>query len=200
MRHLTLDELTAGLETIRASPRDEGVLELIVRRPAVGEREVLEEGQLDLADGLIGDTWRHRSSSRTADGSAHPDMQLNVMNARVIALVAQDQSRWPLAGDQLFIDLDLGEANLPAGSRLAIGSAVIEVTKEPHTGCAKFVERFGLDAVKFVNSPVGRELHLRGLNARVVTPGVIHVGDVARVIRAGEVVRRSIDQSEVQHS
>jgi len=130
----------------------------------------------------VGDNWRTRSSSRTPDGSAHPDMQLNVMNSRVIALVAQNKDRWPLAGDQLFIEMDLSAANLPPGTRLAIGSAVIEVTAQPHTGCKKFVERFGLDAMKFVNSPVGEQLHLRGINAKVVQPGVIRLGDVAKKI------------------
>ena len=119
------------------------MLEMIVRRPQVGEREILEEGQLDLVDGLVGDSWKLRSSKRTADGTPHPDMQLNLMNSRVVALVSQDRSRWHLAGDQLYVDLDLSEANLPPGTRLAIGSAVIEVTAEPHTGCSKFVERFG---------------------------------------------------------
>jgi hypothetical protein len=175
--HLTREELEAGLAEIRRSPKDEGVLEMIVRRPQTGEREVLEEGELDLVEGLVGDNWGKRGSSRTADGSAHPEMQLNVMNARVIALVAQHKERWQLAGDQLFIDLYLSAENLPAGSRLAIGSAVIEVTPQPHTGCDKFVARFGAEAMKFVNSPVGRELHLRGINARVVQPGVIRVGD-----------------------
>jgi hypothetical protein len=175
-----MPELEAGLEEIGRSPRDGGVLELIVRRPRAGEREVLEEGQLDLVEGLVGDNWQTRGSSRTADGSAHPDMQLNVMNSRVIALVAQDRARWRLAGDQLFIDMDLSAANLTPGTRLAIGSAVIEVTAQPHTGCQKFVARFGADAMQFVNSPQGRQLHLRGINARVVRAGVIRVGDVAR--------------------
>jgi hypothetical protein len=173
-------ELHAGLDGIRQSPKDEGVLELIVRRPRVGEREVLDEGQLDLVDGLVGDTWSTRGSRRSKDGLAHPDMQLNIMNARVIALVAQDRERWHLAGDQLFMDLDLSAENLPPGTRLAVGSAVIEVTAEPHTGCQKFVSRFGLDAMKFVNSPVGRELNLRGINARVVQAGTIRVRDVAK--------------------
>ena len=182
VRHLTIGELEAGLEGIRQSPKDEGTLRMIVRRPAVGRREELEEGQLDLEDGLVGDTWRERRSRRTADGSPHPDMQLNIMNARAVDLVAQDRSRWALAGDQLFIDMDLTDANLPAGTRLAIGSAIIEVTAEPHTGCGKFIERFGVDAAKFVNSSVGRELHLRGINARVVQAGTIRVGDLARKV------------------
>jgi MOSC domain-containing protein YiiM len=115
------------------------------------------------------------------DGSPHPDMQLNVISSRVAALVAQGRERWQLAGDQLYVDLDLSAANLPPGTQLAIGSAVIEVTNQPHTGCSKFVERFGVDAMKFVNSPLGRELNLRGINARVVKPGKIRVGD--RLIR-----------------
>jgi MOSC domain-containing protein YiiM len=138
----------------------------------------LEVGELDLAEGLLGDTWKARSSTRTPDRSPHPDMQINVMNSRAIALIAQQKDRWALAGDQLYVDLDLSPANLPAGTRLRIGSAEIEVTEEPHTGCAKFVSRFGLDAMKFVNSPTGRQLSLRGVNARVVTPGRIRVGDV----------------------
>src|SRR5262249_8203653 len=161
----------AGLDRIRRSPKDEGVLELIVRRPQTDKREVLEEGELDLAEGLVGDSWKTRGSSRTPDGSSHPDMQLNIMNSRVIALVARDKNRWQLAGDQFFIDLDLSAPNMPPGTRLALGSAVIGVTDQPHTGCNKFVERFGLDAMKFVNSPIGKELHLCGINARVVRPG-----------------------------
>lgn len=183
MRHLTLDELHAGLEHIRRAPRDEGALMRIVRRPAVDAREVLEEGELNADEGLSGDTWRMRSSSRSDDGRAHPDMQLNVMSARAAALVAQSDERWALAGDQLFIDLDLSAANLQAGTRLAVGEAVIEVTAQPHTGCRKFVDRFGLDAMKFVNSPVGRELNLRGINAKVVQAGIVRVGDTVRKIR-----------------
>jgi hypothetical protein len=179
VKHLTQDELEAGLEDVRAAPKDEGSLQLIVRRPAVNAREILETGTLDLERGLVGDTWSARGSSRTADGSAHPDMQLNIMNARVIALLAQSVDRWPLAGDQLFLDLDLAGENLPAGTRLALGSAVIEVTHQPHTGCGKFAARFGVDATKFVNSKEGRRLSLRGINARVVQSGAIRVGDLA---------------------
>src|SRR5687768_12163616 len=176
VKHLTMEELEAGLDDIRRSPKDVGVLELIVRRPSTGEREVLEEGELHLAHGLVGDNWSERPSSVTLDGSPHPDMQLNVMNARAIALLAQHRDHWPLAGDQLFIDLDLSPGNLPPGTRLALGSAVIEVTPQPHTGCKKFVERFGLDAMKFVNSTSGKKFNLRGINARVVHPGTITAG------------------------
>ena len=181
-KHLTIAELEAGLDTIRQSPKDEGVIALIVRRPKVDAREVLEEGELDLVEGLVGDTWKVRGSSRTPDGAAHPDMQLNIMNARVIALLAREKDRWPLAGDQLFIDMDVSSENLPPGTRLALGSAVIEVTDQPHTGCKKFEARFGLDALKFVNSPLGRQLQLRGVNAKVTQPGVIRVGDFVKKI------------------
>lgn len=180
--HLTIEQLEAGLDAIRQSPKNDGVLELIVRRPQVGEREVLQEGRLDPEDGLVGDSWKIRASNRSTDGRAHPDMQLNVMNARVIGLIAQAKDRWPLAGDQLFVDLDLSEANLPPWTRLAVGDALIEVTNQPHTGCGKFIARFGVDAVKFVNSTIGRHLHLRGVNARVVTPGTIRVGDKIRIV------------------
>lgn len=180
IRHLTMAELEAGLDEIRRAPKDGGLLQLIVRRPSVDAREVLQEGELDLVEGLVGDTWKVRGSSRMEDGTSHPDMQLNIMNARATQLVAQDLSRWQLAGDQLYLDMDLSDENLPPGTRLAIGSAIIEVTDQPHNGCKKFVSRFGLDAMIFVNSPVGKELHLRGINAKVVQPGTIRVGDVAK--------------------
>jgi MOSC domain-containing protein YiiM len=138
------------------------------------------QSQLDLLEGLVGDNWGARGSSLTSDGSSHPDMQLTIMNSRVIALVAQAKDRWQLAGDQLFVDLDLSAENLPPGTRLTVGAAMVEVTDQPHTGCQKFGARFGLDAARFVNSPLGKQLHLRGINTRVVQPGVIRVGDVVR--------------------
>ena len=143
---------------------------------------MLAEGTLDPAVGLVGDTWIERGSSRTDDGSAHPDMQLNVINARVSGLLAVDPDRRALAGDQLHLDLDLSEDNLPPGTQLALGSAVIEVTDQPHTGCKKFSARFGADALRFVNSPVGRQLRLRGMNARVVVPGTVRPGDPVKKV------------------
>ena len=183
-RHLTTDELEAGLDAICQSPKDAGVLALIVRRPQSGERETLAEGQLDEKEGLVGDNWRERGSRHTPDGSSHPDMQLTLMNSRAIALLAQQKERWPLAGDQLMVDMDLSAGNLPAGARLTIGAAVIEVTDQPHTGCKQFAARYGRDAVRFVNSPVGKRLRLRGLNAKVVRAGSVRVGDVVKKLEA----------------
>jgi hypothetical protein len=183
-KHLTMAELEAGLDEIHRSPKDGGVLELIVRRPQSNEREILNEAELSREEGLVGDDWKSRGSSHTADGSADPEMQLTIMNSRVIALLAGDKERWPLAGDQLFVDMDLSDENLPPGTRLAIGSAVIEITEPPHTGCKKFMTRFGLDALKFVNSSEGRQLHLRGINARVAESGRVRTGDVARKVCA----------------
>jgi hypothetical protein len=176
----TLDELAAALPHIRQSPDDTGTLALIVRRPQVDGREVLAEGELNVAEGLAGDTWKQRRSSRTPDGAPHPDMQLNLMNTRVVDAIAGGIKRWPLAGDQLFVDFNLSRANVPAGTRLAIGDAIIEVTSQPHTGCGKFSARFGVDALRFVNSPEGRALGLRGINARVIQPGVIRPGDTVQ--------------------
>ncbi len=180
MKHLTMEELETGLDEIRLSPKDEGVLEMIVCRPEENERVVLEQGELDSTEGLIGDNWKKRGSSRSTDGFGHPEMQLNIMNSRAIALIAGERNRWSLAGDQLYIDFDLSDENLPPGSRLEIGSAIVEITPIPHNGCKKFTNRFGIDAVKFVNSPVGKQLHLRGVNAKVIQSGIIRVGDIVK--------------------
>jgi MOSC domain-containing protein YiiM len=176
-RHLPMTALNAGLPHILLSPADGGVLQMIARRPAIGEREVLEEAELSLAEGLVGDNWGTRGDLVMPKRTANPKAQLTLMNARVANLVAGTQDRWPLAGDQLYVDLDLSLDNLPAGTRLSIGSAVIEVTDEPHTGCKKFVERFGMPAMEFVNSPKGKQNCLRGINTRVVQAGKISVGD-----------------------
>src|SRR4030095_3093589 len=182
IKHLTPEELEAGFHHIQQSPKDNGTLDLIVCRPQIDTRKVLDLAELDVEKGIVGDSWTRRGSSKTADGGPHPEMQITVMNSRVVALVAQEKERWPLAGDQLFIDMDLSKANLPAGTPISIGSAIIEVTAPPHLGCEKFVSRFGADAMKFVNSPVGREMCLRGVHARVLQSGMVRAGDVARKV------------------
>ncbi len=183
-RQLSTEELEQGLDHILQSPKDDGTLELIVRRPEVDGREVVAEARLDTDDGLVGDNWRTRGSRHMPEGEADPDMQLNIMNSRVVALVADDPDRRDLAGDQLYLDLDLSGDNLPPGTRLAIGDAVIEVTEPPHTGCKKFASRFGTDAMVFVNSGLGKKQNFRGINARVIQSGDVKVGDVAKKLTA----------------
>lgn len=173
VRHRSYAELEAGLAEIERAPRERGVLELIVRRPVRGEREVLTVGELSVDEGLVGDRW--------GQGKRHRENQLAIMSSRVVALLAQDRERWPLAGDQLYVNLDLSAEHLPAGTRVAIGTAEIEVSPEPHMGCRLFRERYGPDAERFVNSTVGRALQLRGINAWVVKGGEIRVGDAVRV-------------------
>jgi hypothetical protein len=177
----TIDQLDQAIDHVASAPCDLGTLELLVCRPAVGEREVLDSGELVPGIGLVGDNYVERGNSRTPDGRADPLAELNVMSARALEAVAGgERTRWPLAGDQLIVDFDLSEANCPPGTRLGIGTAVIEVTAKPHTGCAKFAERFGIDAARWVNSR--KELRLRGICAVVVTGGSIAPGDtVAKV-------------------
>lgn len=168
MRFLTTAELEAELEYVKASPKDEGELTLIVRRPRQNEREELEIGELDVEKGLVGDRWC------PADGA---DAQITIMNSRIASLLARSDDRIALAGDQLYVDIDLTEDNIPHGTRLALGDAVLETTSVPHNGCKKFVERFGLDGMKFVNSPLGKKFHLRGIYAKVVKSGKVTKGD-----------------------
>jgi MOSC domain-containing protein YiiM len=171
---VTAEHLVAGLDHVCAAPRDEGLLELIACRPSTDEREVLEEAELDVGVGLVGDSWSLRGRR------PNPKAQLTLMNARAAALVAGDREQWALAGDQLYVDLDLSGDNLPPGTRLAIGSAVVEVSDLPHLGCAKFTARFGADARELVNSPEGIALNLRGINTQVVQGGTVRVGDAVR--------------------
>lgn len=176
MRHLSSDDLNAGLPVVEAAPLNDGRVEMIVRRPATDQREALNEAELSAELGLVGDNW--------SQGKANPECQLTLMNSRAADLVAAGaRDRWALAGDQLYVDLNIGSENLPTGTRLAIGDkAIVEVTAEPHTGCAKFIDRFGVEAMKFVNGPVGRPLCLRGINTKIVQGGTIRVGDSLRKI------------------
>lgn len=173
-RHLTLAELKDGLPEILRSPQDDGTLMGIVIRPEKGARIELESCELSLARGTHGDRW--------AMGGARPDpdIQICIMNARCIALIAQARDNWAPAGDNLFIDLDLSPANCPPGTRLAIGTAVIEITHAPHDGCKQFIARYGRDACVFVNTGQGKKLRLRGIYGRVVQDGRVSVGDVVR--------------------
>lgn len=182
--HRTAAELGAGLDEVRAAPADGGRVELLVRRPAVEEREVVGEVKLDPDVGMVGDNWLARGSRRSPDGAAEPDKQLTLINARLAALVAGSPERRVLAGDQVHVDMDISHANVPAGTRLALGEAVIEITAVPHTGCAKFSARFGKDALRLVSSPEGRELRLRGVNARIVVAGTVRAGDAVRKLPA----------------
>ena len=176
--HLTMEQLEAGLDHIRRSPRDGGPVVMIVRRPEENAREVVMEEELDVDAGLAGDNWKTRGSASTPDGSADPVAQITIMNARVLALLARSEERWKLSGDQLIIDMDMSIESLPPGTRLGVGSAVIEVSEKPHTGCGKFAGRFGTDALRFVSTPTGRSLRLRGVNTRIVQSGTVRVGDI----------------------
>lgn len=181
--HVSVSELEAGMDHIRQAPRETGTLKMIVRRPRVDERELVQEAEITVEEGLVGDTWKVRGSRHNPDGSAHLEAQITIMNARAAALVAQTEDRWALAGDQLYADFDLSDDNIPPGTQLAIGSAIVEVSAVPHTGCQKFSARFGVEALKFVNSPEGKRLHLRGINTRVVRGGAVRVGDVIRKVQ-----------------
>jgi hypothetical protein len=181
--HRSSAELEAALPHLQASPADVGTLELIVIRPDLLQRSVLDAGHLDPELGLVGDNWKARGSRHSEDGSAEPGRQVTLMNSRAIDLFSGgDRTRWPEAGDQLYVDLLLSDENVPAGTRLAVGSAVLEVSPLPHTGCAKFLERFGKEVTRFINTGIGRELHLRGINAFVVQPGRIAAGDVVKKV------------------
>ena len=174
LQYTNMEELAVGLEIVQKSPKDRGEIKLIVRRPNINEREIIQQAILDPEQGLVGDNWRNR------DGKPHPDRQLTIMNSRVISLLVSAKNDWALAGDQLYVDMDLSESNLPPGTQLIVGTAIIEITSLPHTGCKKFAERFGVDSLQFVNSPSNKEFRLRGVNAKVVQAGEVRNGDVVK--------------------
>lgn len=176
----TQEELDAALDEIRGAPRGEGRVELIVARPTHGERAIVDEGRLDIAQGLVGDNWPSRPAKGALDGKPHPDTQITLMNMRAVRALARDAADWAMAGDQLFVDFDLSGEHLPAGTRVQLGGAELVITDKPHTGCVKFTARFGSAAMRWVNTPAGRSLNLRGLYARVVTGGTVRRGDVIR--------------------
>jgi hypothetical protein len=172
--HLTLDQLEAKLDEIRLSPSTGGRLHGIVIRPTPGERVILHESPVSPEGGVHGDRWTTTVKSA--------EVQVTLMNSRAAEVIAQSPDRWPLAGDQLYVDLDLSAGNLPPGTLVTIGSAMFEITATPHNGCAKFAARFGNDALGFVNSPVGKRMHLRGIYAKVIKAGTIRVGDAVQKV------------------
>jgi len=164
------------------SPADAGRLELIIVRPAEGERVLPESVRVSPERGVEGDKWQNSRGRDTPDGGPDPRTQVTLMNARILRLISGEEGRMPLAGDNLIVDLDLSDENMAPGQRLSVGEAVLEVTEVPHNGCGAFLDRYGRDAVKFVNSPEGKRLHLRGLHAKVITAGVVSVGDEVRKV------------------
>lgn len=183
MQHLSGDQIEAGLDYVRESPADDGTLDLIVQRPQADARILLDEGLLDVTEGLVGDDWFRRPSRTSAGGGPHPLMQIAIANSRFLSLLAGSAEGAAPAGDQLIVDLDLSESNLSPGTVLGVGSAVLEITDEPHLGCAKFRARYGRDALRAVNSSEGRGLRLRGVYARVVVSGTVRPGDRIRKLR-----------------
>ena len=169
-----------SLASVEAAPKAVGRLEAIVLRPTRETRRTVDEADLDAERGVVGDNWLERGSSSSPDGSAQLDSQVTLISTRVLAAIEPDPGRWPLAGDQLYVDFDLSQENLPIGALLEVGDAVLEVSPAPHIGCAKFSARFGSDALKWTNSPIGRELRMRGMNAMVVRGGTVRVGDAVR--------------------
>lgn len=182
LKQLPITELELGIDEIKESPKDNGLIEMIVRRPETETREIINSCEISLVNGLEGDNWKARGSSSTPDNSADPEAQITLMNSRVIQLLSGDKENWQWAGDQFFVDMDLGIENLPPHSRIQIGSVILEISATPHTGCKKFSGRFGVEALAFISTPLGKSLRMRGVNAKVIQAGQIKVGDVIRKV------------------
>jgi MOSC domain-containing protein YiiM len=179
LEHLTIEQIEADMPDVFASPKNRGELEAIVVRPESEKRESREAVYLSPEGGVDGDRW---ASSKAQDGGPEPRAQVSLMNARLLKMIARDEKRMPLAGDNLVVDLDLSEANLPVGQKLTVGEVLMEVTDLPHTGCSKFAERFGTDALRYINAAERRSLRLRGLFTRVLEAGTVRVGDIAEKV------------------
>jgi hypothetical protein len=178
-RHVDLSELDRRLDAMRASPRDVGIVRALVRRAdGGGRRELLDSVTLSEVEGMPGDAWGRRPD-RT------PESQLTAVEWGVAELIANGH---PIAlfGDQLFLELDLSKGNLPVGSRVRLGAAVLEVSPKAHNGCQKYRRRFGPDALRFASRPDSRHRNFRGIYFRVVTEGLVRVGDPARVLSRPE--------------
>ncbi|MEM6942438.1 MAG: MOSC domain-containing protein [Pseudomonadota bacterium] len=182
LHHRTRAELEAALPLILAAPKDGGRLDMIVSRPAPGERTLPQRARLTAEGGVEGDHWAKGCWLSLDDGTPHPDVQICLMMSRMIRAIAGEEAHWPPAGDNLFIDMDLTPANTPPGTRLALGSVEMVVTPEPHNGCEAFIERFGREACVFVNTGPGKTHRLRGIYCRVTKDGDISVGDSLRKI------------------
>jgi len=177
MKFVTTDEINSNLSFILSSPKDVGKIESIIVRRRKNERELRKEVFLSPEKGVEGDRWYDLSK-----GKPDPRRQLTIINSRLIKLLAQSVERMQLAGDNLIIDLDISDANLPVGQRLTIGKVMVEITDVPHTGCSRFAERYGNDAVEFINAPERSSLRLRGVYAKFLNSGLIHVGDIIKKI------------------
>lgn len=178
----SMAELEAGVPEILAAPKDNGIIHMITLRPSTDERVILDEAEISVEDGVVGDNWKTRGSNSMPDKSSNPEAKITIMNSRVIDHITQDKSRWHLAGDQFYVDMDLSQENLQPGQQLQLGTAVLEVSALPHNGCAKFVSRFGKDAHKFVNNPFGSQNRLRGVNMKVIKGGIVKKGGVVKKI------------------
>lgn len=188
MEYVTLSEIEQRLEWVLAAPAERGRVEALVVRPAVDQRESLERVMFSPQQGVVGDNWLTSCWKKLPNGESDPDVQVAIMNARMIEVLTNDKSRWPLAGDQLFVDFDLSVNNLAVGDRLQVGAAVLEITAEPHRGCSKFKKRFGPDALAFVNSKQGDAHRLRGVYARIVSACEVGVGDAISKVSSAQII------------